>query len=160
MSKNLTRNVEFKNLADSQNHLPTLAKWFHNEWGYLHPGATLENRLKELSLYLINKNLPECFVLEQHNKLIASASLVNNDMDTRQDLFPWLASVYVDENLRKKGYGELVVKKVMNQAKQIGFKELFLFTPDQENWYKKFGWDKIERTTYRDTDVTLMGCAL
>ena len=156
--------LNFSNLVDSQHHLPTLAKWFHNEWGYLHPGSTLESRLRELNLYLINKNLPECFILEQEenskNKLIASASIVDNDMDTRQDLFPWLASVYVDKKLRRKGFGQIVVKKAMLKAKNMGFKNLYLFTPDQENWYKNFGWNKIERTIYRDTEVTLMGCML
>lgn len=144
-------------LVDSQQHLPQLARWFHAEWAYLHPGHTLQDRIQELSTYLRRDLLPECYVMEDaKGNLIGSASIVNCDMDTREDLFPWLASVYVDPLRRKEGLGSKIVTATIKKAHDMGFEKLFLFTPNQAPWYAKMGWQTLERTNYHGAPVTLM----
>lgn len=148
-------------LAEVPHHLPQLARWFHSEWAYLHPGQTLQERICELSQYLRANLLPECFVLEDESRnLIGSASIVGCDMDTRKDLFPWLASVYINPRQRKCGHGKKIVHATMQKALEMGFNKLYLFTPNQAPWYAKMGWQKLERTHYHGAPVTLMKITL
>lgn len=150
----------FTSLDRSPQHLNTLANWFHDEWGYLHPNSTRATRRQELTHYLAANRLPVCYLLEEKNEVLGTASIVQCDMDTRPDLSPWLASVYVPENLRKKGLGEKIVTQTVSKAKKLGFGELFLFTPSKADWYEKMGWQTMEIVTYREYPATLMRCRL
>lgn len=64
--------------------------------------------------------------------------------------------MFVKPELRGKGIGSLLVKGVMDYAARQGFSELFLFTPDQEAFYQKLGWQTISREKYRGVYVSVM----
>ena len=71
-----------------------------------------------------------------------------------------LASVYVDPPHRDKGVGSQLVQHVMTEARQLGFAEMYLFTPDREQFYTRLGWRVHERTTFRGVDVVIMALDL
>ena len=77
-------------------------------------------------------------------------------MDTKQELSPWLASVFVSPENRSRGIGSELVIQVMNQARDAGIKTLYLFTPDKEHFYIRLGWQPISKEIYRDHMVTVM----
>ena len=77
-------------------------------------------------------------------------------MDTRPDLYPWLASVFVPAAHRQRGIGSALVRRAMEEAHSIGVPSLYLFTPDRERLYARIGWSVIERTVYRDLSVVVM----
>jgi N-acetylglutamate synthase-like GNAT family acetyltransferase len=77
-------------------------------------------------------------------------------MDTRPDLSPWLAAVYVAPAYRKQGIGSALVKAVESTAQQIQIARLYLFTPDQEHFYARLGWSVLERVEYRYQTVVVM----
>lgn len=61
-----------------------------------------------------------------------------NDLCARQDLFPWMATLYVKENFRSMGIGKLLQKKCIEKAKKMNYKNLYLIT-EHENYYEKTG---------------------
>ena len=71
-------------------------------------------------------------------------------------LTPWLESVYVKKEARKKGLGREVVLKTMEHASKLGVQRLYLYTPSEEAWYKKMGWEVLERTRYHGAAVSVM----
>jgi GNAT superfamily N-acetyltransferase len=82
--------------------------------------------------------------------ILGSASLIAHDMDTRPDLSPWLASVFVAEQHRGKGIGTALVRRVVQEAGMLGVANLYLFTtPDMYGFYARLGWTLIEHTHYR-----------
>jgi N-acetylglutamate synthase-like GNAT family acetyltransferase len=142
-------------LADAPGYIDTLAKWHHQQWQALNPGQTLEQRLQKMQRYLAGSFIPGAYVACD-GRLLGSAAIVECDMDSRPELSPWLASVYVDFPYRREGIGSMLVQHVIEQASLQGIKRLYLFTPDQVAFYQQLGWQVLETTTYRDAEVTVM----
>jgi GNAT superfamily N-acetyltransferase len=148
--------MEIKKLKDHPEYIPTLAKWHYDQWAYLSPGASLERRISFLASQIESDDIPETFVAVLGNTLLGSASLVPHDMETRMELTPWLASVYVATEQRKQGIGSALVRHVVREAARRGYQALFLFTPDQQALYASLGWSTFEKTEYRGYDVEIM----
>jgi N-acetylglutamate synthase-like GNAT family acetyltransferase len=77
-------------------------------------------------------------------------------MDTKPELSPWLASVYVLPEHRQKFIGSNLVLHIMNQAKKAGIETLYLFTPDKEHFYQNLGWQTVSEEIYRGHLVKVM----
>jgi N-acetylglutamate synthase-like GNAT family acetyltransferase len=82
--------------------------------------------------------------------------LVAHDMDTRMDLSPWLAGVFVAPEYRRHGMGAELVQRVIGDAAALGVQRLYLYTPGTEHFYSRLGWSLVERTSYRGADVAVM----
>ncbi len=148
--------MEIGYLADHSHFIPTLSKWHHDQWSYLNPSRTIEDRVEELQLSASRQQIPITFVAFSGGVLLGSASLIAHDMDTRLDLSPWLASVYVAPRHRKKGFGSALVKRTVKEAKASAVETLYLFTPDREDFYARLGWSFLERTGYHGENVVIM----
>ncbi len=143
------------NLADATEHLETLAKWHHRQWQDLNPGQTLEQRIQKMQCYLQDVFVPSTYVA-CNDHVLGSAAIVECDMDSRKELSPWLASVYVDTAYRRQGVGSRLLQHVSEQARLHRIKRLYLFTPDQVAFYQRLGWQILEETEYRNCMVTVM----
>jgi N-acetylglutamate synthase-like GNAT family acetyltransferase len=136
-------------------HIPVLAGWHHGEWSYLNPNWPVEQREKDMRLHLTDNLVPSTFVALEE-RLLGSAAIVEQDMDTKPDLSPWLASVFVSPENRGKGVGSGLVMLIMEKAKEAGIPVLYLFTPDKEGFYQKLGWQTISKEIFRGHLVTVM----
>ena len=152
--------MDIINLKEEPNLIPTLAKWHHNEWSYLNPSLTLNERIYKMEAYLSNEIIPSTYIAKENNILLGSSALLEHDMETKKHLTPWLASIYVAEPHRKQGIGSELVLHAMKEAKKENISKLYLFTPDQENFYKNLGWSTIEKESYHNHNVTIMEVAL
>jgi len=144
------------NLKQCTEFIPKLAQWHQQEWSYLNPGQTLGERVLKMQGYLGDNFIPSTFVAIKNNTVLGSAAIVECDMEERKELSPWLASVFVTEGCRRQGIGSDLVKYVMQQALSHGYPALYLYTPDQQDFYRSFGWSVVETMEYHGTDVTIM----
>lgn len=144
------------NLKEEPRHLSVLAQWHHKQWAYLNPEASLEKRIARMRACLNDALIPGIFIAKEGEQLLGSAAIVEHDMDTHRELTPWLASVFVAPAYRRRGVGTALVRHVMQQAQAAGIPVLYLFTPDQEAFYRKLGWQTLGRESYRGHDVTIM----
>lgn len=147
--------LKIVNLNTMPEYVCTLARWHHKEWAHLNPSSTLDSRIEKMQAYLNNQLIPTTWIAHS-NELLGSAAIVKYDMATHTHLTPWLASVYVDDKYRKQGIGSKLVSKVMFEARKQGIKKLYLFTPDQQGFYSRLGWELLEQTTYMETPVSIM----
>lgn len=144
-------------LADRPQLLPTLAEWHHAEWGYLHPGSTLEDRIGWLRSELQRGAVPFCVVaVDEDGRPLGSAGVVEHDMDHHREWTPWLSSVYVHPDHRRRGIGAALVRRATEETARLGVPDLYLFTPDQARFYERLGWRELLREVYRGTEVTVM----
>jgi GNAT superfamily N-acetyltransferase len=143
-------------LADNVALIPIIARWHHEEWGYFNPGDSVEKRIATLQTHLGRNQIPTTFVSLSKGILLGSASLVPHDMDTRMDLSPWLASMYVTPEHRSRGIGTALVQRVLEEAVELSVETLYLFTPDREGFFASLGWSVVERTEYRGQQVVIM----
>jgi len=143
-------------LADHPEFISTLAHWHHKEWSYLRPSDTVEARTARLRAACGRGEIPSVFVAFSDGTLFGSAMLIAHDMDTRMDLTPWLAGVFVAPDYRRRGIGSALIERVVGCAAALGVRRLYLYTPSVAQMYSRLGWSAVERTSYRGADVAVM----
>lgn len=148
--------VHIEYLADHTAYVSRLAEWHHDQWGYLSPGYTLQERTSRLHSKANKNMVPTSFVAIVADCPVGSASLVKCDMDIRPALEPWISSVFVHPSYRKRGIGTRLVSRVEVEADALGYSVLHLWTPDKSAFYSRRGWSLIERTAYRSEDAAIM----
>jgi len=148
--------MEILNLGERKEHLAALAAWHHKQWAYLHENDSVERRIAELTDEFDSNGIPRTFVAVSGDLLLGSASIIVYDMDTRMDLTPWLASVIVAPEQRRKGIGSALVRHVMKEAQKLGLQRLYLFTPDRAEFYERLGWSRFESIEYHGHPVEIM----
>ena len=148
--------MRIENLSDHPEALPILAKWQHAEWGHIRPGDTLELRQGRLERWCNRDRIPMTLVALDGNRVLGSASLIEHDMETRMDLTPWLAGVFVSETDRRRGIGAQLVRRIMEEAGRLKVELLYLYTVHSEKFYAALGWKLMERTTYREQKIVIM----
>ena len=148
--------AEIGYLADHQKFIQTLASWHHQEWAYLRPGESLEARTARLRTCCGHREIPTVVIAFTGDALLGSAMLIAHDMDTRMELSPWLAGVFVAPERRCQGIGAALVRRVIDDATALGVRRLYLYTPSAEQFYRCRGWLLVEHTRYRNTDVAVM----
>jgi N-acetylglutamate synthase-like GNAT family acetyltransferase len=149
--------VKIDHLGNHPKLLPELAQLHFDEWKHLSPDKTLEDRVLKLREMAQSIEVPFVAVaVDNDNELIGSAALVNEDMSTRKDLFPWLASVFVKPGFRKNGMGTKLVRHIEDEAARLGIKKLFLYTEHARHLYLKLEWNDVEECGYQGVNVAIM----
>ncbi len=152
----MIESMQIKYLKDYKEWIPKIAEWFYHEWGNMHPDLDVDKIIARLHKRTNVDTLPLTMVAVENEMVVGTASLKESDMDIRMQYSPWLASVYVCEDWRKKGVGTRLVETMVNKAKMIGVDILYLYTPDAEGFYAKLGWHVLENTAYHGKNVTIM----
>lgn len=99
--------------------------------------------------------MPLTFVATQGDKLLGTVGLWRCDLISRQDLYPWLAALYIDEKQRGRGLGEQLQKHVIESARAQGYPHLYLYSACKD-YYERFGWKYIgDGLDYPDKPVHL-----
>jgi predicted N-acetyltransferase YhbS len=148
--------MKLANLKEHAEFVPLLAGWHHAQWGELNPQRTLASRVEALQRHLSDEPIPVTFVAIEDGAPIGSASLVERDLATHVHLSPWLASVYVAPAHRRQGIGGQLVRRIVGEAAALNVGELFLFTLDQERFYRDLGWKVIEYNSFNGHPITVM----
>jgi N-acetylglutamate synthase-like GNAT family acetyltransferase len=148
--------ITIEYLADYLEFLPTLAEWQHGEWGHIRPGDTVEARMARLQGWIGRDCIPLTVVALAHGKVHGSASLIQHDVDTRLELTPWLAGVFVAPEYRRQGIGAQLVRRIMAEASTLNVSILYLYTVHSEAFYSCLGWSLFEHTAYREQQIAIM----
>ena len=143
-------------LAEKPELAPILARWHFEEWGHLTPDRPFEQWVERMQGRAHRDQIPLTVVAFEGEQPVGLASLVFHDMDTRKDLSPWLAGVYVSPAFRGRGYGAALVTAIEEQAAQLGIETLYLYTNSAQGLYARLGWKEIEREEYRGREVVIM----
>jgi len=89
--------------------------------------------------------MPQIMVLLAGGEPVGMAALAESDLDTRPDLTPWLAGVFVVPNARGQGHGGRLVTAVEGLASAASIPTLWLYTRTAEALYLRAGWRTVER---------------
>lgn len=148
--------VRIVHLSERPDAVPLIARWRFEQWGGQIPGSSLQTFLDHTRISARTCGLPQTWISLDGERVTGAATLSATDMHTRPELSPWLVGVYVNADDRGRGIGSILVAYVVEQARQMSIETLWLFTPDQERFYRRLGWQTVERTHYWDEDVVIM----
>jgi predicted N-acetyltransferase YhbS len=144
-------NTEIVSLSARPDLAPAIAGWLLDEFCH----ARSPSHGEQVARLLAQRAPEKTFVLFDDGVPVGTASLVTNDLPSRPDLTPWLASVLVRPEFRGRGYSAPLVRHVETAA---GSSVLWLYTWTAEPLYARLGWERVglERDTDRNIEVVLM----
>ena len=145
-------------LADYPEWVPLIAGWFYEQWYdlYVNRSMTLKDTEDSITERCNYDKIPLALVAVKDDKAIGTICLKQFDMDTRKDLSPCLAGLYVATEHRCNGVGSLLVGALIEKARSLDISKLYLHTPDAEDFYRKLDWQALGQTEYLGHRVTIL----
>ena len=78
-------------------------------------------------------------------QIIGCCGLIVNDFNSRMDVWPYLAAVYVHDDYRHKGYASWMIKRMVLHGFDLGFENIYCAS-DLFSLYEKVGFTHIGKT--------------
>jgi GNAT superfamily N-acetyltransferase len=126
-------------IRENPEYLSAGADYFAAKWG---AGHDVYNDCITRSIDTPSP-LPRWYLLVKDDGVICGCfGLITNDFNSRQDLWPWLAALYVEESERGQALGGKMLAYGVAEAKKLGFDTVYLAT-DHIGYYEKYGWTHI-----------------
>ena len=102
-------------------------------------------------------DIPQTFVLLHDGTPIGTSSLVAEDLKERPSLTPWMASVFVVPEARRRGHVIPLIQAVEAAAVAASIPTLWLHTENAQRIYAQAGWRTVEIVDRKGkTAVTVM----
>ena len=102
---------------------------------------------------LNGENLPLAFAaIGNGGALLGSAALKRHDMEE--------GDVFVLPEHRGTGVGGLLIEHCLAAARQMRLPKLYLYTPDVQSVYEKYGWREIATCQHNGETVSVMELVL
>ena len=147
------------NIAHAPHHWQRAAELSVSEWKKYFPNDTVQTYF---DLYgrtgQYEGHFAETYIaVDSKDELLGMATLVDDDeLPDSNEPGPWLAAVLTLPTTRLNGVGSTLVQRIVQRANQLGHRELFLYTPDQQVWYSKKGWIPTRETELNGIAHTVM----
>jgi predicted N-acetyltransferase YhbS len=144
-------------LANHPEKIHALAQMLHDEWKAFAPWTTralIVDRLKSAST---SQQFPYTFIaLSADDQLLGSASIKIRELPEEADKIYWLGEVLIRKQSRGQGIGSALIRACIDHTFNRVDTSLYLYTPDQQELYKKFGWVHIDEKLINGEKVTIM----
>ena len=127
-------------LKDKVDQLENAVHMFWNQWGT----DQNYNFYRDCMLHSMKSesDFPTFYIAVQNNSIIGTYALLRNDLISRQDIFPWLACLYVVPECRGQNIGARLLQHALHETRKRGQDNLYLCT-DLDGYYEKLGWIHI-----------------
>lgn len=152
--------IAIENLSSRTDELNKVFKWLYSEWGrdnpkYWYSWVMHSNKIDDI---------PQTWGLYVDNELVGTYSLWRCDLQSRQDLSPWLGGLYISSRYRGKlingkKLGERLIAHAIKTLKDMGYSEAYLFTDKSPEYYMRFGWVPID-SSVDDHDTPVIICKI
>lgn len=144
-------------LKNHPHAIPALANIWYEALGKIWMPEIGIEEIESLYYEELNQDMPLTYIALYGEIPVGSCTLQLKD-DVRPDLGPWIESVVVDPKHQKQGIGKMLINVAVNKAKELGFKNLYLFAfdPAITDYYQRFGWKKIGINEFKSHMVTVM----
>lgn len=150
--------MELKLLADHEDAIPTIARWYYDEWGHKDANNSYEQTCERIRGKLNRDKAPLHVVAVKDGDVLGVAQLKIREMNIYPDKEYWLGSVYVAPEARGRKIASRLCERVAEIARSLGIAILHLQTErtDDGGLYAGLGWKPIEQAHYHGVDVLVM----
>lgn len=141
--------------------LNVVTQLLHNEWSDLANWKDAEVIGQRLNL----RNAADAQTLtlvatSTEGELMATASIIHYELDDHAEREFWLGEVITARDHRGKGLASALVTRLIAEARARLIPALWLYTPDQQALYRRFGWQDVEQREISGETVTIMALPL
>ncbi len=124
-------------IKDNDKFLGEYIKLCNLEWGEKKKNEELYLKEKKKEI-LSDEKVISVLGLIDNDVLVGFISLFKYDGDSRRDLTPWYATMYVKKEYRNKGYSKILNDALLKEALRLGYNKVYLKS-ELNNYYEKFG---------------------
>ena len=123
------------NLTTAPEYFDDVFESIYSEWGDNNPQywkSWIKSSMRACGI-------PSTYVVLDDKQYLGTFSLWNCDLQSRQDLSPWLGGIVVNPNYRGQGIGLYIQEQAKEILRREGVKQVYLFT-ETIGFYEKTGW--------------------
>jgi RimJ/RimL family protein N-acetyltransferase len=147
-------------LADYLDTIPTLAKWFRNQWPDYYADRSQEELEQDFLKDASHHRLPIRLIAFKSNELAGTIILRERGSVTLPGFQPELGGLYVVESHRGRGIGTELVRAGMKLALDQGYETVYATTATAVGILERLGWEFIKTVAHDDEQLALYRCKL
>lgn len=147
-------------LADHLDTIPTLTKWFRNQWHDYFADQSDDEMTKDFLEDISRKNIPSRLVAFMSTEVVGTIVLRKSESETLPANEPELGGLYVAQAYRGHGIGTQLVQAGMKLARDQGYASVSATTVKAAGILERLGWEFIRKVQYPDGEVSLYRCKL
>lgn len=136
--------LTIKLLAAHPESLPALRQWFETEWPDYYGVDGPGNAMEDLQRYSNEGSLPVGLTAWRGSQLCGVAALKASSIESHKHLSPWVGAGLVHPALRGQGIGAFLLDALEQQARQLGFSQVYCATGTAKSLLERSGWQLLE----------------
>jgi len=147
-------------LADYLDTIPTLTKWFRDQW----PDYQADMSQEEMELDFLedasHDRLPIRLVAFESSELAGTIILRENGTEMPPEFQPELGGLYVVASHRGHGIATELVRAGMQLARAQGYETVYATTVVAAGILERLDWEFIKTVVQQDGETSLYRCKL
>ena len=147
-------------LADHLDTIPTLIKWFRDQWPDYHKEMSQEEMQLDFLEDASHDRLPIRLVAFESNQLVGTITLRDNGSSMPPEFQPELGGLYVVESHRGHGIATELVRAGMKLALDQGYETVFATNVVAAGILKRLGWEFLKTFVHEGEELSLYRCKL
>lgn len=163
--------IKIQLLQSAPDCFAQVAAWHHQECERQGLQSSFAIRQQRLLMHVREDRIPKTLIVFLDGQVIGCVSLVNytyraesSQLVSKNSAPVWLSNLFVVEEKRRKGFGNLLIEAAKKYALEIGVNELWLSAAEYTDYYQKRGWTISRHTRLGGRQVNVMqiylGCDL
>ncbi len=140
------KSFKIEYLANRPDCVSACAAWDYGRWGVQKSNTSLENTIDRFTKSTNTGQIPLTLVMinTETDCPVAMGSLCEKDGTQWLDKTPWISSIYTLYRYRGLGLAKRIVKSLENEAKEMGYSELFLQSGSAASLYRSLCYQEVE----------------
>ena len=156
----MSNSLRIAYLADHPEVIPVIRRWFETEWtAYYGPGGPGDAE-QDLLAYSSRGKLPVGLIALYEDRPCGIAALKASSISTHTHLGPWAAAGLVLPQLRGRGIGSNLLRRLEEVARGFGYSTIYCGTATAVGLLERNGWQFMERVRYDGDNVSIYQKAL
>jgi RimJ/RimL family protein N-acetyltransferase len=152
--------ITIRFLADYLDTIPTLAKWFCDQWPDYHADMSQEEMELDFLEDASRDRLPIRLVAFESTELAGTIILRENGTEMPPEFQPELGGLYVVASHRGHGIATELVRAGMKLARAQGYETVYATTVVAAGILERLGWEIIKTVVHQDGETSLYRCKL
>ena len=147
-------------LADHLDTIPTLVKWFRDQWPEYYASLSQEEMEKDFLSGASRDRLPIRLIAFEASELAGTIVLREDGTEMLPEFQPELGGLYVVPIHRGHGIATELIRAGMKVALDQGYEAAFATTVVAAGILERLGWEFVKKVVHQDGKLSLYRCKL
>lgn len=149
--------MKFEPLSRHRHLVEPIVSTLHAEWGDLPPWDDKAKIAARLEAGASESVFPRTLLaMGDDGAWTATGSVKLHELSNHPDMLHWIGEIFVLPAHRGQGLGSQLTRLLSEYAFRNGASWLFLYTPNQQPLYRRFGWREMCQETVNNELVSIM----